>query len=95
MSYQYVRSESQGLQSNRLLYIPMYPSRYFFSQRVIPNWNNLPSHVSEAKTVNQFKNRFDNHLKLSGYGIPYSKSFNQRHKPVITFPIKPKCKCLV
>ena len=43
--------------------------KFFFSQRVIPNWNNLPSHVTEAKNVNQFKNRFDNHLKKSGYRI--------------------------
>ena len=43
--------------------------KFFFSLRVVPNWNNLPSHVTEAKNVNQFKNRFDNHLKKSGYGI--------------------------
>jgi hypothetical protein len=43
--------------------------KYFFSQRVIDNWNSLPPNVVEAKTVNQFKNRFDRHLKQSGYGI--------------------------
>ena len=43
--------------------------KYFFSQRVIHNWNNLPPNVTEAKSVNQFKNRFDSHVKKSGYGI--------------------------
>ena len=43
--------------------------KYFFSQRVIDNWNNLPANVIEAKSINQFKNRFDKHVKQSGYGI--------------------------
>ena len=32
----------------------------FFTNRIIPNWNALPSQVIEAKTTNQFKNRIDN-----------------------------------
>ena len=30
-----------------------------FALRVVNTWNNLPSHVVEAKTVNTFKNRLD------------------------------------
>ena len=32
----------------------------FFTNRIIPNWNALPSQAIEAKTTNQFKNRIDN-----------------------------------
>ena len=37
--------------------------KYFFSQHVVDNWNSLPEYVISAKTVNQFKNNFDNYLK--------------------------------
>ena len=33
--------------------------RYFFSQRVVENWNNLPSSVKDASSVNNFKNLYD------------------------------------
>ena len=32
----------------------------FFSQRVINQWNQLPSDVVEAASVNMFKNKLDN-----------------------------------
>lgn len=32
-----------------------------FSVRVINNWNNLPSHIAEASTLNKFKNLLDDH----------------------------------
>ena len=35
----------------------------FFSQRVVNEWNELPSYVVEAESVNAFKNRLDNHWK--------------------------------
>ena len=43
--------------------------KFFFSQRVVDNLNNLPEYVISAKTVNQFKNNFDNYLKECGYGV--------------------------
>ena len=43
--------------------------KFFFSQRVVDNWNNFPEYVISAKTVNQFKNNFDNYLKERGYGV--------------------------
>ena len=43
--------------------------RFFFSQRVIDNWNHLPENVVNTKTTNQFKNSFDNYLKEYGYGV--------------------------
>ena len=33
----------------------------FFTMRVINHWNELPTHVVNAKTVNAFKNRLDNY----------------------------------
>ena len=51
-----------------------------YVQRVIYNWRTLPSHVTGTKNVNQFKSRFDNHLKISGYGMSLSVSvkYSQR-----------------
>ena len=37
--------------------------KYFFTNRVVNNWNSLPSHVVHADTVNSFKNRLDNFWK--------------------------------
>ena len=34
-------------------------SRNFFTQRVVNSWNNLPQHIVDATTVNEFKNRLD------------------------------------
>ena len=35
--------------------------KQFFTMRVINHWNELPTHVVNAKTVNAFKNRLDNY----------------------------------
>jgi len=35
--------------------------KYFFSQRVVAEWNRLPEHVVTAPSVNTFKNRLDKH----------------------------------
>ena len=35
----------------------------FFSNRVINKWNGLPQEVVDAKTINEFKNKFDSHYK--------------------------------
>ena len=43
--------------------------KFFFSQRVVDNWISLPDDVISAKTVNQFKNNYDNYLKETGYGV--------------------------
>jgi len=40
----------------------------FFSTRVISEWNNLPAHVVNTKTTNQFKNQLDAYWKKTGYG---------------------------
>jgi ribonuclease P/MRP protein subunit RPP40 len=37
--------------------------RNFFSQRVVSQWNRLPSAVVEADTVNSFKNRYDSYIR--------------------------------
>lgn len=40
--------------------------KYFFSQRVVNNWNDLPNYVVEASTINMFKNRYDKIQKHMG-----------------------------
>ena len=36
--------------------------QYFFTNRIINLWNNLPDHVVNAKSINNFKNKLDGHL---------------------------------
>ena len=55
----YKKSMCKGLQLRK----------YFFSQRVIINWNKLPAHVVVAKNVNEFKKYFDQYLNEKGYGV--------------------------
>ena len=33
--------------------------KFFFSQRVVNNWNSLPAEVVNAESVNGFKNAYD------------------------------------
>ena len=35
----------------------------FFTNRVVNTWNKLPSHIVNAKSINEFKNLFDEHNK--------------------------------
>jgi len=35
----------------------------FFTQRVVNDWNRLPSYVVEAPSVNVFKNRLDDFVQ--------------------------------
>ncbi len=37
--------------------------KYSFSQRIVNDWNKLPTNCVEAVTVNQFKNRIDKYIK--------------------------------
>ena len=41
----------------------------FFSNRVINEWNNLPDYIVNAKTINEFKNLYDNHTVDSHFKI--------------------------
>ena len=43
--------------------------KHFFTMRVINQWNELPTDVVNAKTVNVFKNRLDKYWNKIGYGI--------------------------
>ena len=38
--------------------------KYFFSNRVTEFWNSLPSYVKDATSVNNFKNKYDEHIEL-------------------------------
>ena len=37
--------------------------KFFFTNRIIDIWNNLPSHIADAKNVNSFKNKIDVHFR--------------------------------
>ena len=41
---------------------------YFFSFRVINQWNNLPQEIISATSLSAFKYKLDNHWKNIGYG---------------------------
>ena len=39
----------------------------YFANRIIKNWNSLPSNIVEATSINDFKNKFDNYFKDIAY----------------------------
>ena len=41
--------------------------KYYFSQRVINEWNKLPNYCVNASSVNMFKNRIDRYMIRAGY----------------------------
>ena len=41
--------------------------KYYFSLRVINEWNKLPNDYVNASSVNMFKNRIDRYLIRAGY----------------------------
>ena len=41
----------------------------FFSNRVVNNWNKLPNYIINSKTINEFKNSFDDYNKHLMYKI--------------------------
>ena len=43
-----------------------------FSNRVINEWNKLPNHVVEAKSVNNFKNLLDEHWVDRKFDTPFT-----------------------
>ena len=38
--------------------------KYFFTNRVVEMWNDLPCEVREASSIKNFKNRYDEYLKM-------------------------------
>ena len=58
---------SHGLRGHSLKIVKERSTRdvrkYFFTQRVVNDWNKLPQHVVDAKTVNGFKNALDEYWK--------------------------------
>ena len=47
--------------------------KHFFTNRVSNHWNNLPSHIVEADSLNIFKNKIDNHFKDKMYTVNFSE----------------------
>ena len=41
----------------------------FFTNRIVNQWNDLPSYIVNSKTINEFKNNFDNFNKDIHYKI--------------------------
>ena len=41
------------------------PRKNFFSQSVVPHWNQLPNHVKMVQKTNEFKNAYDRHTGFS------------------------------
>ena len=41
--------------------------RYFFTNRIINDWNALPQHVVISKTINSFKTALDKHWHFSKF----------------------------
>ena len=54
-----VVSRRHGVQLTKELVKHIAPRYNFFSNRVVNNWNNLPSNVVYAPTLNSFKARID------------------------------------
>ena len=44
--------------------------QHFFSQRTINLWNNLPTHIKEAPTINSFKSLYDDYMTQDRHGVP-------------------------
>ena len=60
---------------------------HFFSQRVITYWNDLPSQVVTASSVNSFKSRLNNYWHQIGYGFSQALC-------LFIYPLTCKCKCI-
>ena len=43
--------------------------KFFFSQRVIDHWNNLPDYVVKAINVNSFKNKLNTYWHTMSFKI--------------------------
>ena len=41
----------------------------FFTNRVVNKWNELPTHIVNSKTINDFKNSFDKYNKDINFKI--------------------------
>ena len=58
--------------------------KYFFSNRVVNDWNSLPNNVVDSETVNQFKDRLDGHWKKHMYEN-VQPFHSQRHKFAVLY----------
>ena len=62
-----VVSRRHGVQLTKELVKHIAPRYNFFSNRVVNNWNNLPSKVAYAPTLNSFKARISSSGKTNAY----------------------------
>ena len=51
----------------------------FFSQRIVNYWNELPTYVVEAPSVNSFKSRIDKHWKSTTWGNIKAQGRSSHH----------------
>lgn len=57
--------------------------KYFFSQRVIDPWNNLPEFVVTAPSLNTFKNRLDKYMGDKMYSVIPETTWVNEHEGAI------------
>ncbi len=60
----------------------------FFTNRVVPIWNALPEHVIKAKSINEFKNRYDQLKKKKISQLAYSKPMKPMNENTSTATIE-------
>ena len=47
--------------------------KYFFSHKVVSEWNNFPNSIKFARSVNEFKNLLDSHTEqMWPFGVLYN-----------------------
>ena len=54
--------------------------QHFFNQRIIEHWNGLPAEIVEAKSLNSFKEKVDNHFCAYRHSLeePPTKMYGQK-----------------
>ena len=60
-----MREEGEGIDLNSTKRVLLDIAKYAFANRVCATWNNLPKAVVEATSIDMFKGRLDNYLRLN------------------------------
>jgi hypothetical protein len=55
--------------------------KYFFTNRIMDVWNNLPAYVISAENVKSFENRLDRHWENHPIVFNYELDYKTKHQP--------------